>query len=118
MFGRCVFGPRSSTSLVAEGSRRYGYREEASRLASALLEAAEAFDGRLPELFAGFARSETHFPVEYADASRPQAFAAGAPLLALRTLLGLEVRDGEPVTDPCLPDGMPPIALELRARGY
>jgi glycogen debranching enzyme len=105
------------TALVAEGLRRYGYREEASRLASALLEAAEAFDGRLPELFAGFARSETHFPVEYADASRPQAFAAGAPLLALRTLLGLDVRDGEPVTDPCLPDGMPPIALELPARG-
>jgi glycogen debranching enzyme len=51
------------TALVAEGLRRYGYREEASRMAVALLEAAEAFDGRLPELFAGFARSETGFPV-------------------------------------------------------
>ena len=71
------------TALIAEGMRRYGYREEASRLAVALLEAAGAFQGRLPELFAGFERSETAFPVRYAGASSPQAFAAGAPLLAL-----------------------------------
>jgi glycogen debranching enzyme len=101
------------TALVAEGMRRYGFREEASRIAVALLEAAEAFDGRLPELFAGFDRSETGFPVEYDGASRPQSFAAGAPLLALRTLLGLDVRDGEVVSDPWLPDGIAPIALDL-----
>jgi glycogen debranching enzyme len=102
------------SALVAEGMRRYGYREQASRTAVALLEAAEAFEGRLPELFAGFDRSETGFPVEYESASRPQAFAAGAPLLALRTLLGLDVRDGEVVRDPWLPDGIAPIALDLQ----
>jgi glycogen debranching enzyme len=92
------------TALVAEGMRRYGYRDEASQLAVALLEAAAAFDGRLPELFAGFARSETGFPVEYEGASRPQAFAAGAPMLALRTLLGLDIRDGELVSEPHVPE--------------
>jgi glycogen debranching enzyme len=50
-----------------------------------LVQAAEAFQYRLPEVFAGFAREETGAPVEYPTASRPQAWAAGAPLLALRT---------------------------------
>ena len=88
------------TALVAEGMRRYGFRDEASHLAIALLEAAEAFDGQLPELFAGFARAETGFPVEYDGASRPQSFAAGAPLMALRTLLGLDARAGRVTRDP------------------
>jgi hypothetical protein len=82
-------------------------------VAVALLEAAEAFGGRLPELFAGFDRSVTGFPVEYDGASRPQSFAAGAPLLALRTLLGLDATDGACVTDPCLPDDVPPIAIDF-----
>jgi glycogen debranching enzyme len=90
------------TALIAEGMRLYGYRDEASQLAVALLEAAAAFDGRVPELFAGFERSNTAFPVRYADASCPQAFAAGAPMLALRTLLGLDVRDGEVASTPHL----------------
>jgi glycogen debranching enzyme len=99
------------TALIAEGMRRYGYRDEASELAVALLEAAEAFQGRLPELFAGFERSATGFPVEYADASRPQAFAAGAPLLALRTLLGLDVRGGRIVSESHLPSEIGTIEL-------
>jgi glycogen debranching enzyme len=104
------------TALVAEGLRRYGYREQASRLVHDLLEAAEAFAGRLPELFAGFDRSLTGFPVEYDGASRPQSFAAGAPLLAIRTLLGLDVRGGHVVSDPCLPDGIPPITIDVVGR--
>lgn len=105
------------TALIAEGMRRYGYRDEASRLAIALLEAADAFDGRLPELFAGFARSETGFPVEYDDASRPQAFAAGSVFLALRTLLGLDVREGEVVSEPHVPDHLGTIELRGLVRG-
>jgi hypothetical protein len=38
-------------------------------------------------------RSST--PVEYPDALKPQAWAAGAPLLALRTLLGLDAVNGK-----------------------
>lgn len=82
------------TGLIAEGFRRYGFREQASRLALALIDASAYFDYRLPEVFAGFPRGESGFPVEYPTASRPQAWAAGAVLLALRTLLGLDAGEG------------------------
>jgi len=83
------------TAIIAEGMRRYGFREEASLLALAVIDAAEFFAYRLPEVFAGFSRVETGMPVEYPTASRPQAWAAGAPLIAIRTLLGLDVVDGQ-----------------------
>ena len=37
--------------------------------------------------------SETGVPVEYPDALKPQSWAAAAPLLALRTVLGLDPAD-------------------------
>jgi glycogen debranching enzyme len=82
------------TAIVAEGLRRYGFRDDASRLAWALFEAAEEFDYRLPEVFAGFDRQTSQLAVEYPTASRPQAWAAAAPLLAIRTMLGLDTEDG------------------------
>ena len=58
---------------------------------------ADALPGRpvpsswsLPEVFAGFRREETPFPIAYPTAARPQAWAAGTPVLMLRLLLGLE----------------------------
>jgi len=100
------------TAIAAEGMRRYGFRDQASRVARGLLEAAAAFGGRLPEVFAGFGRRESRIPVEYPGANEPQAFASGAPLMALRTLLGLDAVDGSLRTEPHLPDG-----LELRLDG-
>ena len=83
------------TGLVAAGLARYGYREQASRLAVATLEAARHFDYRLPEVFVGYPRADTHVPVAYPTACSPQAWATGTPLLLLRVLLGLEpTRDG------------------------
>jgi glycogen debranching enzyme len=99
------------TGLIAEGFRRYGFRDEAAKLVIALLEAATFFEYRLPEVFAGFARGETEFPVEYPTASRPQAWAAGAPLMAVRTLLGLDVVDGRLESDPALPDEIRTLRL-------
>lgn len=90
------------TGLAAEGMRSYGYREEASALVGALVEAAGYFAHRLPETFAGFDRGETAFPVAYPSASRPQAWAAGAPLLGLRTLLGLDVTESGATCHPHL----------------
>ena len=100
-------------TAIAEGMRGYGYRAEAAVLAQALLEAAEAFDHRLPEVFAGFPRERTRMPVEYPTASRPQAWSAAAPLLVLRTLLGMDVDDGGLTCSPAPPSdfGM------LRLRG-
>ncbi|MDB6043938.1 MAG: amylo-alpha,6-glucosidase [Gammaproteobacteria bacterium] len=92
------------TSIIAWGLRRYGYRKEAARLAWGILEAAELFHHRLPEAFAGYAREATMYPVEYPTACSPQAWATGAPLLLVRTLLGLEPHGEHLVIDPCLPE--------------
>ncbi|MET0495840.1 MAG: glycogen debranching N-terminal domain-containing protein [Actinoplanes sp.] len=78
------------TGLIAAGLARYGFREQATRLALATLEAARYFDGRLPEVFVGYDRKVTHIPVAYPTACSPQAWATGTPLLLLRVLLGLE----------------------------
>jgi glycogen debranching enzyme len=101
------------TALIAEGMRRYGFREEATRVAHALLEAAHRFSHRLPEVFAGFERDEADVPVSYPGAMTPQSWSAAAPLLALRTLLGLDAVDGELRASPNLPDDL----RGLRVRG-
>jgi glycogen debranching enzyme len=77
-------------SLIAAGLARAGRWDESRRIVRAMIEAAAAMDYRLPELFAGYARSETPFPVPYPTACSPQAWAAGTPILLLRVLLGLE----------------------------
>ena len=78
------------TSLAAWGLARHGYTAEVRRIARALIEAAAHFDWSLPEVFAGYARDETPFPIAYPTAARPQAWAAGTPILLVRVLLGLE----------------------------
>jgi glycogen debranching enzyme len=78
------------TSLAAWGLARHGFVAEARRIARALIEAAAHFDWSLPEVFAGYARDETPFPIAYPTAARPQAWAAGTPILLVRVLLGIE----------------------------
>ncbi len=77
-------------SLIVAGLARYGHREAAEAIASSILSAARHFEHRLPEVFAGYPAELTTVPVAYPTASRPQAWAAGTPLLLLSTLLGLE----------------------------
>jgi glycogen debranching enzyme len=76
-------------SLIAWGLAREGRWSECHRIVRRLLEAAGHFGWQLPEVFAGLARSETPFPIAYPTAARPQAWAAGAPVLLLQLLLGL-----------------------------
>jgi glycogen debranching enzyme len=83
------------TAIVAAGMRRYGYTEEAAKVCNALLDVAEAFANQLPEVFAGFQRDDSGVPSEYPDALKPQSWAAAAPLLAIRTLLGLDIVGGK-----------------------
>ena len=90
-------------SFIAWGMRRYGFKEEAARIASGILDAAEVFDGRLPEAFGGYDRDVTRYPVKYPTACSPQAWSTGAPLLLLRTMLGLEPLGDHLVVDPALP---------------
>ncbi|MFD0783743.1 glycogen debranching N-terminal domain-containing protein [Micromonospora azadirachtae] len=98
-------------SIIAWGLHRYGYREEAGRICDAMLAAAQYFNGRLPEAFAGYERSLTEFPVRYPTASSPQAWSTGTPLLLLRVMLGLEPQGEHLVIDPAVPEGMGRIEL-------
>jgi glycogen debranching enzyme len=91
-------------SIIVAGLARYGYREQAARVAMAILDAATYFNGRLPEAFAGYRRDLTSFPVEYPTACSPQAWASGTPLLLLRALLGLEPMGDHLLVDPALPE--------------
>jgi len=77
-------------SLIAWGLARYGRWPEAQRIAQRLLQAGRYFNYQLPEVFAGLRRSETTFPIAYPTAARPQAWAAGTPVLLLQVLLGLQ----------------------------
>jgi glycogen debranching enzyme len=90
-------------SFVAWGLRRYGFKEDAAVIAAGILDAARFFDGRLPEAFGGYERAQTRYPVQYPTACSPQAWSTGAPLLFLRTMLGLEPQGEHLVVDPALP---------------
>jgi glycogen debranching enzyme len=101
-------------SIIAAGLARYGYRKEASDIIGAIFEASLSFRSRLPEVFAGYDRAKTRFPVQYPTACLPQAWAAGSPMLGLRTLLGLEPK-GDILTSapkPVLPFWMGTLSVE------
>ena len=76
-------------SLIAWGLARYARWPETHRIARRMLNAAGHFANQLPEVFAGFSRTATPFPIAYPTAARPQAWAAGTPVLLLQLLLGL-----------------------------
>ncbi|MCV7258457.1 amylo-alpha-1,6-glucosidase [Mycobacterium shimoidei] len=82
------------TAIAVAGLLRYrhipGAVELAEHLATGLLDAAEAFGARLPELFCGFPRSQFATPVPYPTSCSPQAWASAAPLLLLRAFMGLD----------------------------
>ena len=90
-------------SFIAWGLRRYGFKDEAARVAAGILDAADFFDGRLPEAFGGYPREMTRYPVQYPTACSPQAWSTGAPLLLLRAMLGLEPIGDHLIVDPALP---------------
>jgi glycogen debranching enzyme len=97
-------------AIAAAGLMRYGYVAEAQQIARGLLDASVAFDGRLPELFCGFDRSEFAVPIQYPTSCSPQAWAAASPLLLLRSLLRF---------DPCVSHGQlwlaPVLPRELQS---
>ncbi|MDF2573756.1 MAG: amylo-alpha,6-glucosidase [Agromyces sp.] len=98
-------------SFIAWGLRRYGFKAEAARIADGILDAADFFAGRLPEAFGGYERALTRYPVQYPTACSPQAWSTGAPLLFLRTMLGLEPVGEHLIVDPAVPVGFGRIEL-------
>ncbi|MBE0428846.1 MAG: amylo-alpha-1,6-glucosidase [Thermoleophilia bacterium] len=78
-------------SLIIRGLKKYGFNEEAERVATGLFEAALHYDYyRLPELFCGFTKRSISRPVSYPVACSPQAWAAGSMFMILQALLGIE----------------------------
>jgi glycogen debranching enzyme len=105
-------------SLIAAGLARYGYREEALRIVRQMLEAAVYFNFELPEVFAGLPRETTPFPIAYPTAARPQAWAAGTPVLLLQVLLGLRPDRKHRRLESSVVDGeLPAWAGSLRLAG-
>ena len=103
-------------SLIAWGLARQGYWQECHQIVRRMLDAAGHFDWQLPEVFAGLERAETPFPIAYPTAARPQAWAAGTPVLLLQLLLGLVPdRDRHRLTT--VAPELPSWAGELRVSG-
>lgn len=102
-------------AIAAAGLKRYGFSEAADRIASGLFAvASDARDFRLPELFCGFARTDSRSIVSYPVACIPQAWAATSPFLLLQTLLGISAHAPENslnVDRPCLPDWLGSVDL-------
>ena len=80
------------TGLAAAGARGVvGAEATATRLLTGLLDAAEAFGYRLPELYSGDARADVGHPIPHPAACRPQAWAATTAIAVLQAALGLTV---------------------------
>lgn len=93
-------------AIIAAGLLRHGFKEHVQRISTALLEAAEYSDGRLPELFCGFSREHFDEPVPYPTACSPQAWAATTPIMLIKTLMGYyaDVARGGLWMDPAFPE--------------
>ncbi len=102
------------TAIAIAGLARYGIDAAAGHLARGLLDAASAAQGRLPELFGGFDRSDLAAPVPYPASCSPQAWAAASPLLVARAILGFEpdLIHGTVRLRPRLPPGMTRLVID------
>jgi glycogen debranching enzyme len=101
-------------ALIVAGLMRYGFIDEAQRISEALLEAAQVFGGRLPELFCGFDRAEYPEPVPYPTSCSPQAWAAASPIQLLRTLLRFDpwMPRNRLWVAPVLPSAFTPLRID------
>jgi glycogen debranching enzyme len=104
-------------SLIAWGLARHERWAEAQRIVRRLFSVARHFHYQLPEVFAGLGRSETPFPIDYPTAARPQAWAAAAPVLLLRALLGLEPDREHQTLETVAPDELPSWVGSVRLSG-
>lgn len=74
------------TAFILDAMLRTGHQEQAARLARGLLQAAEGYGFRLPELFGGLGSDEVFPPQPYPASCRPQAWAATSAVVVARAL--------------------------------
>ena len=120
-------------SLIVHGMCLNELRQQAVLIMTALFQAALEFrDYRLPELFCGVKRREYDEPVHYPVSCSPQAWASGAMVLMLMSVLGIRpsaLRKELNIVNPMLPPwldhlhirnlhvGKSRVGLEFRRRG-
>lgn len=104
------------TALCLAGMARYGERAAVVQVLDQMFQAAVRFEGRLPELYCGFARHRHgDSPVGYPVACAPQAWASGSAFMALQAALGISIdgwKEEIRILRPHLPHGVE--ALEIR----
>lgn len=87
------------TAIAIEGLLRSGFVADARALAEQLERAADAFGGRMPEVYGGFGLDETPTPIPYPGACSPQAWSAASVVpvsMALRAAAEAELpKDAE-----------------------
>ncbi len=103
-------------ALIGTGFAQFGAKEETATLLHSVYQAGLFFEGmRLPELYCGFSQRPGFGPTRYPVACSPQAWAAGAPLMLVDALLGLQP-DAEhqrlTLDRPTLPDWLQ--SMEIR----
>ncbi len=119
------------TAIAIEGLMRADFPAEAQRLAEQLERAADAFDGRMPEVYAGYGVEDVPAPIPYPGACSPQAWSAASvvPVHAALTASGTRRPKSQrhlvaltPASPPSAPEpvqinagaGQPPTQVRLR----
>ncbi|MFB7464981.1 glycogen debranching N-terminal domain-containing protein [Streptomyces sp. NPDC056224] len=93
--GHNPFGHRSGavrayeSAVAVAGLAQAGFEKEAAGLLRGLLDAAESFGYRLPEMFAAEQRTAGSAPIPHPAACRPAAVAAAAGVHVLTALAGI-----------------------------
>jgi glycogen debranching enzyme len=108
-------------AMIALGLAHYGFVWHATRVFSAMFEAAAYQDlRRLPELFCGFIRKPHRGPTAYPVACAPQAWASAAPFAFLGASLGMELRhevNAVSFRDPVMPSFLDYVILNQLSLG-
>ncbi|MGW0365168.1 glycogen debranching N-terminal domain-containing protein [Streptomyces sp. NPDC002990] len=93
--GHNPFGHRSGavrayeSAIAVAGLAQAGHEKEAAALLTGLLDAAETFGYRLPEMFAAEQRTTGSMPIPHPAACRPAAVAAAAGIHVLTAIAGI-----------------------------
>lgn len=104
--GHNPFGHRSGavraheSAVAVAGLLQAGFEKEAAGLLRGLLDAAETFGYRLPEMYAAEQRTVGSVPLPHPSACRPAAVAAAAGIHALTALAG--IRPDAPAATVCV----------------
>jgi glycogen debranching enzyme len=78
------------TAMAIQGLYATGHAATATSYALGLVNAAEAFDYRLPELYGGEGSEQESTPTPYPLSCRPQAWAAASAIAVVIAALGIE----------------------------